>query len=109
MKKLTLALILILFYSQASVASLPSPWVFVDIGSPGVAGSGDFDTSTSTFSISGSGLNIGSQFAYVYKPISGDFVITGRLSSLNCGNISKTGFILKESLTAGAKYVSIYV
>ena len=90
---------------------LPTGWIQQDIGSVGLAGSTTYlDT---TFTLKGSGADIegaadGCHFAS--QILSGDFVITARLASMdNTDYWAKAGLMVRETIAANAKNVALLV
>jgi hypothetical protein len=85
---------------------LPSPWADVDIGSPGVAGSGT--ASGGTFTGQGSGTDIwntSDQFNFIYQSLTGDADIVARVAGLgNTNGWAKAGVMIRESLNADSSY-----
>src|SRR5437868_14257417 len=78
-----------------------------DIGNPKNAGSARYDESSQSYYIKGSGYNIWfnrDEFQYVYKKISGDFILTADFAFLGAkGNgHRKIGWMVRESLDEGA-------
>lgn len=83
---------------------LPSPWLHQDINSatpPGDAVS----TDGKTFTLHGggwwSGTNPGESFHFVYRPITGDGILTACLSELNGGF---AGVMMRETLTGSGHF-----
>ena len=93
------------------VGQPPSPWTSEDIGAFTIAGSSRYQGGT--FTIAGGGTDIWSrsdEFRYVYQPLVGDGEIVARVASQTATNSwSKSGVMIKESATAGAKYAAIAV
>jgi regulation of enolase protein 1 (concanavalin A-like superfamily) len=91
--------------------TLPSPWVDVDLGSVGAAGSASY--SNGTFTVNGSGADIwGStdSFNYVYRSLSGDGTIVARVASLgNTNTYAKAGVMIREQLTSNSAHVVLDV
>ena len=92
--------------------SLPSPWTFNDIGSPGVAGSASY--SGGTFTINGSGTDIygtgGDKFGFVWAQVTpqgtDDVTLTVRVASQqNTSVFAKTGLFVRAGLGATDDYV----
>ena len=85
---------------------LPSPWADLDIGSPGVAGSGS--ASGGTFTGQGGGADIwgtSDQFNFIYQTLTGDADIVARVSGLGNTNAwAKAGVMIRESLNADSSY-----
>jgi glucose/arabinose dehydrogenase/regulation of enolase protein 1 (concanavalin A-like superfamily) len=96
-------------YIQAS--SPPEPWVSKDIGSRGAAGYASYDNNI--FTVHGGGNDIWGEtdeFHYLHQSFSGDGEIVTRMSSqTNTSDWAKSGVMIKESATAGSKYVLLGV
>ncbi|MEJ7588803.1 MAG: hypothetical protein WKI04_14700 [Ferruginibacter sp.] len=78
-----------------------------DIGNPKNPGAAHYDDTTQTYNIKGSGYNIWfnrDEFHYLYKKISGDFIITADFSFVGDKGDAhkKIGWMLRESLDEGA-------
>ena len=90
---------------------LPTGWIQQDIGSVGLAGSTTYlDT---TFTVKGSGADIEGDADgchFVSQILSGDFVITARVASMeNTDYWAKAGLIVRESNAVGARNVALLV
>ena len=89
--------------------NLPWPWMTCDIGTGMLAGSATYNSGTGTFTQAGSGTLIGvaaDTLHFTYQPLSGDGEIRARIPILqNTGSSSRVGVMIRESLTAGSKYV----
>ncbi|GLX67043.1 hypothetical protein [Paenibacillus glycanilyticus] len=98
-------------FSQQAAAAVPSPWLQQDIGSVGVAGSGDYASGTYTIKASGTDISgTADQFRYIYQPLSGDGTIVARVASISStSSWAKGGVMIREALTTGAKHVSTVV
>jgi hypothetical protein len=85
---------------------LPSPWADLDIGSPGVAGSGSGSGGTFTDQASGADIwNASDQFNFIYQPLTGDADIAARVTGLGNTNAwAKAGVMIRESLSADSSY-----
>ena len=80
-----------------------NPWVDLDIGSVGVAGSSSYNASTDTFTVSGGGNGLtetSDAFHFLYRGMTGDGSITGYFSNLTGGSslYSRAGFEIRNSL-----------
>jgi Tol biopolymer transport system component len=80
-----------------------------DIGNPKIAGSASYDDATQTYDISGAGYNIWfnrDEFHYLYKKISGDFILTADFEFTGDTTRSeghrKIGWMIRESADADA-------
>jgi hypothetical protein len=99
--------------SAMPVGYLPSPWQTQDIGTVGLAGSGNY--SNGTFTITGAGTNIAGaadSFRFVYQASSADCSNTVRVATLqntssnaNC----KAGVMIRESLNSNAREAGVWV
>src|SRR5674476_837722 len=84
-----------------------------DIGNPKNTGSARYDEATQTYYLKGSGYNIWfnrDEFQYLYKKISGDFILTADFAFLGeKGNDHrKIGWMIRESLDdAAASYNAV--
>ncbi|HEX4627592.1 MAG TPA: Ig-like domain-containing protein, partial [Gemmatimonadales bacterium] len=92
--------------------SLPIPWQAQDIGSVGVAGSAT-SPSAGAFTVSGSGADIwntADAFQFVYQPLAGDGQVVARVATVpNTDPWAKAGVMIREDLTAGARYAAVLV
>src|SRR4029077_6709613 len=90
---------------------LPSPWSDQDIGAVGNVGRGSF--LTGTFIERGSGADIGGSadaFHYIYQSLNGDGKIIARIATQkNSDPSAKAGVMIRETLTAGAKYAAVVI
>lgn len=93
-----------------TVTTLPAPWQRVDVGGAQPTGSATF--ANNAFTIKGGGTDIwgtADQSSYVYEPLNGDGSITTRVSTQdNTDPWAKSGIMIKQSTTAGSKYVSLF-
>jgi alpha-tubulin suppressor-like RCC1 family protein len=92
-------------------AAVPDPWTFSDIGSPAVTGTDSHNGGE--FTISGNGAEIwgsSDQFTYMYQVLSGDSLISARITSqTNTNGGAKAGLMFRESTAANSKYVDLVV
>ncbi len=99
--------------SSTTFVGLPNPWNNTDIGSVSTAGNATYAPATSTFTVSGSGDDIYNQadaFQYVYQPITGDGQIIARVTSItNTDPWAKAGVMIRESLAANARHVTMEI
>ena len=90
---------------------LPNPWVSLDVGAVGVAGSAVY--SNGVFSVTGSGADIwgtADAFRFVYVPVTGNCTIIARVVSVqNIDPWSKAGVMIRESMNANAANAFIAV
>jgi autotransporter-associated beta strand protein len=93
---------------EINVTGLPLPWQSTDIGTGMLAGSASFDAGTFTQSGSGAIGSTSDRFRYTYQTLSDDGEITARISALqNTGNSSRVGVMIRESLAANSRQISI--
>lgn len=86
-------------------SSLPAPWLDLDLGTPGIAGSASY--SGGTFMVGASGLGAAGtsdQLNFVYRPLSGDGEITARVAGLGTGAGALAGVMIRETLDANASF-----
>jgi regulation of enolase protein 1 (concanavalin A-like superfamily) len=86
--------------------ALPAPQKAADIGAPAVAGFTSYRQGVYTVHAGGADIgDIADQFHYVYQPISGDVEVVARVSSVALTDPgSRSGVMIRESLTAGARH-----
>jgi regulation of enolase protein 1 (concanavalin A-like superfamily) len=99
-------------FDNVSVAAPPAGWTDLDIGAPGLAGSGT--VSGSTYTVQGGGADIygaADQFNYMYKTTSSTSVtITARVATQQNTNAwAKSGVMIRETTAAGSTYVGVYI
>jgi hypothetical protein len=90
---------------------LPPPWVSVDVGAVGPAGSATH--TNGTFTVRGGGADVWGTtdaFHYAYRPLSGDGSIVARVASLS-GSQSwvKVGVMIRASTSASAAHAFMLV
>ncbi|WNG86274.1 PQQ-dependent sugar dehydrogenase [Mycobacterium sp. ITM-2016-00317] len=89
----------------------PTPWRETDIGHPTLTGYSSYGGGV--FTIRGAGGDIWGptdEMHYVYQPFDGDGTIIARVTSqTDTDDWAKSGIIIKESATAGSKYVLLAV
>ncbi|HXY23989.1 MAG TPA: protease pro-enzyme activation domain-containing protein [Candidatus Acidoferrum sp.] len=92
-----------------TVSSLPSPWVDLDVGPVGLAGSASY--SGGVFTINASGQYIwftADGMNFVYQPWSGDGTIVARLVSLSGGYSSESsGVMIRETLDPSSTHMYV--
>lgn len=96
----------------AALAGSPAgTWLSRDIGTVGATGA--FSESAGVFTVSGSGADIwnnADEFRYGFKAVTGDYMITARVLSLqNTASWAKAGVMLRESLAADSKHAICFV
>jgi regulation of enolase protein 1 (concanavalin A-like superfamily)/HKD family nuclease len=86
------------------VDPLPSPWVDLDIGSVGVAGSAQYTNGTFTVNASGADIwGTADSFHYVYQPWNGDGSLVARVDSVaNTHGWAKAGVMFRATLDASS-------
>jgi regulation of enolase protein 1 (concanavalin A-like superfamily) len=91
-----------------TINALPAPWVSVDVGAVGIAGSASANNGVFTVKGSGASLNgtAADQFRYVYQTMTGDGSITARITGQS-GAIANAfaGVMIRENTTAGSPYM----
>jgi len=89
----------------------PAPWHEGDIGRPSVPGYASYDDGV--FTVRGAGGDIWGptdEFHYVYQSFSGDGTVIARVTAqTDTDDWAKSGIMIKESATPGAKYVLLAV
>ncbi len=97
--------------TSSSSATLPSPWIDMDIGNVGQVGSASY--ANGTFTVNGSGddiWNTADAFHFAYQPLNGDGAIVARVVSVgNTAQWAKTGVMIRESLDANARNAFVLV
>lgn len=101
----------------AQLAALPlshaqtAGWTGADIGA--VAAAGSHSISGNAFTVRASGVDIwnrADEFRFVYRTLTGDGEITAQVSSVtNTNEWTKAGVMLRESLTADARFALMCV
>jgi FG-GAP-like repeat/K319L-like, PKD domain len=90
--------------------SLPQGWTNRDVGNVGAAGSSAF--SAGRFTIRGSGADIwgnADEFQFAYSAIDENGEITARVDSVqNLDRWVKAGVMIRESVNAGARHISLF-
>jgi glucose/arabinose dehydrogenase len=85
-----------------------SLWSTQDVGA--VAAAGSLTVAGSTYTLRGSGADIwatADEFRFAFQNVTGDATITARLVSLGNTNAwAKAGVMMRDGLTAGARYVA---
>lgn len=93
---------------EAETATLPSPWLSMDIGAVNAAGSVGYTNGTYTLKGAGTIWYGVDAFNFAYQPISGDGTIIARVASLTATNDSaKVGVMIRENLNADARHVMV--
>jgi regulation of enolase protein 1 (concanavalin A-like superfamily) len=104
------------FTATPTVTALPTPWTAVDIGTAsggtGSSRSTTFNSTDSSFKVVSSGTSIGGtadSFRFTHQTLTGDGVVTARVSSLEdsaAGN-TRFGVMFRENLNTGSRYASM--
>lgn len=101
-------LLLLIFFSANPVFA---QWLSHDIGNVGAVGS--FTENAGVFTVQGSGADIWYQadaFRYVYREISGDFMLTARVVKMqNTAPWAKAGVMIRETLADDSKCVHCFM
>jgi regulation of enolase protein 1 (concanavalin A-like superfamily) len=89
-----------------TVMSLPAPWLTMDIGAVGLAGSASESAGTYTLRGSGAGITgTADQFRYVYQTMSGDGSIKARIVSHSSTlAASLAGVMIRETTNANSRF-----
>jgi hypothetical protein len=97
----------------AQTANLGSFTNSSDVGSPPLKGAAEFDASTGQYKITGSGVDIwgkADEFHYVWREISGDFVVTATAKFLTEGiSHRKAVIMLRKSLDADSPFLQLAI
>jgi hypothetical protein len=91
---------------DSASGGLPAPWLDTDIGSVGVAGSGNYYNGT--FTIQGEGSDIGStsdSFNFGYMTMTNDGVFIAHLAAEQAGG--KVGIMFRESTNSNSKMAAV--
>jgi RHS repeat-associated protein len=86
---------------------LPTPWLDLDIGSGGLAGSATY--SSGAFTVNGSGqglLSSADGFHFVYQPLAGDGFIITRIASAQ--SPVQAGVMIRETLDPSARDAFVF-
>jgi WD40 repeat protein len=108
---------LIVLFSNASHGQANRLGIFEangDVGLPKNAGHVQFDSDQQTYQLTGSGINMWAntdQFHWVWRKISGDFLLSARAHWLSAGvdPHRKLGWIIRQSLEPDSPYVDIAI
>jgi regulation of enolase protein 1 (concanavalin A-like superfamily) len=102
-----LVILSLLAWSTILHASLPSGWLDADIGSPGLFGSATYSTGGWTITGGGKDLCTSDQSHFVWKPLTGDAVITAQVVNIANAPFGEAGVMLRNDLTQGTIEVSV--
>jgi hypothetical protein len=90
-----------------------SNWAVTDVGSVGVAGSGDIDDLTDIYTVNGSGTDIygtADSFAFCNQTLAGDGQVIARVNSVeNTASAAKAGVMIRGSVAAGSPFAAVVV
>jgi hypothetical protein len=91
--------------------ALPSGQRSTDIGSPAIKGSTTYSSGVYTVKAGGKDIwDTADQFHYLYQPLTGDGEIVARVRSLTYADPwSKTGVMIRESITAQSRHAMVVV
>ena len=94
--------------SQVAVVplALPAPLKSTDIGAPAIKGAVSYRQGVYTVHAGGTDIwSTSDQFHFVYQQVSGDVEVIARLGSIkNADQWSKSGVMIRETLTAGSRH-----
>ena len=105
---------LLLFTTSLCLGQNGSLGIFetnADIGKPKMTGSSQYDAASQTYTLKGAGYNIWfgrDEFQYLYKKISGDFILTANFEFDGKGaeGHRKIGWMIRESAQDDAAHIS---
>ncbi|MCC7491732.1 MAG: hypothetical protein IT204_05270 [Fimbriimonadaceae bacterium] len=99
-------LLTVLLAASAALAELPAPWKSADLGFVNTAGTAAADAGTFTVTASGSDIwDLADGGHFVYQPITGSFMLTARIVSLeNTNEWAKAGVMFRSTTGPGAKH-----
>jgi len=89
--------------------SLPAPWISLDVGPVGLAGTGY--ANTNLYTVIGAGANLSGatadQFHYVYQTMPGNGSLVAKLNSQSGTNVNGlAGIMIRETTQAGASFMA---
>lgn len=94
--------------SQVAVVplSLPAPLKSMDIGAPAIKGAVSYRQGVYTVHAAGTDIwSTSDQFHFVYQQVSGDVEVVARIGSIKYADQwSKSGVMIRETLTAGSRH-----
>lgn len=99
---------------DATSSSLGEFTAQTDVGNPALKGVAVYDPETESYTLSGAGTNMWfdkDEFHYVYKKITGDFILRARAHFLSKGVEAhrKLGWIVRSSLDTDAPHINAVV
>jgi regulation of enolase protein 1 (concanavalin A-like superfamily) len=89
-----------------SSSTVPAPLKASDIGSPAIRGTVSYNSGTYTVNAAGVDIwNTSDQFHYIYQQVTGDVDVTVQVQSVSQAHSwSKTGVMIRESLSPGSRH-----
>jgi hypothetical protein len=92
---------------------LPSGWGGGDIGNVAAGGESCYSSTAAEFTVRGSGADIwgkADEFQFAHTQLTGDGTITVHVASLtNIDAWTKSGVMMRDTLSAGSKHAAMYV
>lgn len=111
--RLAAAALVALFLASARMTladdSLPVPWNGMDIGKPSPAGAARADGGVFTLTGGGGDLaGVGDRFHFVYQSLTGDCVLTARVSAgANPSGLAAAGIMARQALASASDFVTV--
>ena len=109
-------LLLACLLSASAIAQSTSLGIFTnsgDVGGPAIKGSTAFDESNGQYRMIGAGANIWAkqdQFQYVWKEITGNFIVTATMRFLGNGAAHrKAGIMVRQTLDTDSTYADVVI
>ena len=109
-------LLLACLLSASAIAQSTSLGIFTnsgDVGGPAIKGSTAFDESNGQYRMTGAGANIWAkqdQFQYVWKEMTGNFIVTATMRFLGNGAAHrKAGIMVRQTLDTDATYADVVI
>jgi regulation of enolase protein 1 (concanavalin A-like superfamily) len=94
--------------TSSEALTVPGTWSQADVGA--VAAAGSFTQAWQTITVKGSGADLygaADEFHFVYKPISGDVIVTAQVTQLDLTDANAKAFVMiRETTKTGSKYVA---
>ncbi len=116
MSTISQLLVVACLLSASAIAQSANMGIFTnsgDVGSPTIKGSTTFDESKGQYRMTGAGANIWAkqdQFQYVWKEMSGNFVVTATMRFLGTGaDHRKAGIMVRQTLDTDATYADVVI
>jgi Big-like domain-containing protein/fibronectin type III domain protein len=88
-----------------NAGGLPPPWLTRDVGT--ISAAGNVSVASGAYTVSGAGTlgGFSDAFRFLYQPLSGDGEIRAQITSFaSAASSGLAGVMIRESLTAGARY-----